>query len=951
MSATEATGPYRIGERIGSSVWKGEDTRNGRAVALKILSKQLPKDPGRRESLIREVRVAAALYHTFLVPILEIVPIGDNLVMVMSMIEVLPISKYVNGKPLSRTDFFRLAYQLVNGVKYLHTKGLVHTNLNGDSVMVTPDAQIKIGGFNMSNLLLKPGSVSAMYQQKGGDPRCVAYMAPEQIINQPVEARTDIYSAGVVMYEMSTGKLPFQAQSAADFARRIVEAQPASPATFNPTIDKAILGILGRCLFKDQFRREKDAKTLLENIAKADPEAPKFAAELVARASGTATAAQDPSTKQAILLIGEVADYEQLAAADPAAASRASARMQQILGEAVYLFNGQVLDPFGTRMVAEMPNVENALEAARKGEFDFTPDQQSGEPVQVRMLLHAGNVVAKDGVVAGQGVTRAEEILSQLPPRTLHITEDFLKRGKTGAVRIRDAGARSGVKLYTIVPSEPPVAAPSTELEADEAEAEVEMQAALDATRKRRTRNIGLIAAAVVLVVIAAAAAALLRRRPVDHATTASEVPKRVQQAPRAAKVVINPITVEGNDPALADRANAIRLASMDILRGASGVQISDTPATDATSIGATIRTGTAGPEMLPQGPSAAAAVPVPDAASGIRALLDWVAARANVAIRGVSQNPAALNAYAAAITATASDPAKAEASLKASVAADPAFLPAQLLAMRYFSTHDNVQQAAEAAKQIIAIDPTNMDAARLVARTMLSNGDVQSAFAAYKLILKKNGGDTEALTHVARYALSAGDLNEFNRARTLLQRVPPGQVTVHEPDQLAAAGRLQPAVDRYYTIEEQVPNNPALSLKIGRISVLIHSLPIADIELNKLQSSDPTYGYHLLKAYMAAHQKNAADAQKDLDLAGKASIAGDDYWTCAAEVYVLLGDNQKVLASLEKAVARKEPTASYILNDPLFAYLKGDERFEKVRTAATAAQQDIRTALAQVVI
>jgi tetratricopeptide (TPR) repeat protein len=243
------------------------------------------------------------------------------------------------------------------------------------------------------------------------------------------------------------------------------------------------------------------------------------------------------------------------------------------------------------------------------------------------------------------------------------------------------------------------------------------------------------------------------------------------------------------------------------------------------------------------------------------------------------------------------------------------------------------------------------MDAARMVARTTLSLGDVQSAFAAYNVILHRNAGDQEALTHIARYALSAGDTDRFNLARGRMNRIPPAAIPVHEPDPLMATGRLGVALDGYFKVEEQVTNNPSLALKIGRISVLRHSIPIAELELNKLQQSDPIYGYHMLKAYIAAAQRNTAEAAAELQTAWQASTPGDDYWTNAAEVYVLLGENDKVLESLEKAVVRKEPTASYIMTDPLLAYLKGDARFAKIQEAAAAAQQDIKTALAQVVI
>src|SRR5260370_12361657 len=90
--------------------------------------------------------------------------------------------------------------------------------------------------------------------------------------------------------------------------------------------------------------------------------------------------------------------------------------MQQLLGEAVFLFDGQIVDPFGPRMIAEMPSAENALEAARKGEFDFSPEQQSDNAIAVRMLLHYGDVTTRDGVVVGTAVEKAAEILALLPP-------------------------------------------------------------------------------------------------------------------------------------------------------------------------------------------------------------------------------------------------------------------------------------------------------------------------------------------------------------------------------------------------------------------------------------------------------------------------------------------------------------------------------------------------------
>src|SRR6185436_2446682 len=125
MSANQPLGPFVIGERVGASVWLAEDTRrNGRKVAIKLLTKQLPKDPAKREALIRDIRLAAALFHTFIVPIIDITPVGDNLLMVMEAIDGQPIARKVSGAPLERGEVFRIAYQLASVVKYLHIKNI-----------------------------------------------------------------------------------------------------------------------------------------------------------------------------------------------------------------------------------------------------------------------------------------------------------------------------------------------------------------------------------------------------------------------------------------------------------------------------------------------------------------------------------------------------------------------------------------------------------------------------------------------------------------------------------------------------------------------------------------------------------------------------------------------------------------------------------------------------------
>ena len=956
MSSVPTVGPYRLGERVGSSVWKAVDSRNEKPVALKILTKQLPKDTAKRDALVREVRVAAALYHAFLIPIQEIVPIGDNLLLVMDFVDGQSFSKHLNGKPADRAGFFRIAYQLTDAVRFLHTKGLVHGNINTDSVMITASGQVRLAGLNLINLLPRPDGISPHFQQKGNDPRSVAYMAPEQITGQRTDPRTDVYSLGVVMYEIATGRLPYQATNAGDFARAIVEGNPISPKALNPTIDHAILMILGRCLFKDQFSRPKDAKAVLEELGKGDPDAARIASEMSTRITSAPAAADETAARQAILLIADVANFDEVAARDPEAAARANARMQQVLGEAVYLFDGHVVDPFSRRMVAELPSIENALEAARKGEFDFSPEQQNDPPIPVRLLLHAGNVMTKDGEVTGDAVMRAIGALGQLPPNQLHLSEEFVRRSR-GSVRVRDAGARAGVKLSTIVPTDKPAPSPMTEEEiAAEELTEAEMIAAETVVESRKKNRKTLVIAAVVALVMfgGALAAFLLRRSPQTAPAASSRQRAAAVAVPAPKKVHVAPIVVEDAvvDPAVATLANTIRMAVVEIMRSAPEIRLADAPAADVTEVGGVIRAGATGPEIVAAATDTQGGIPLADAATGIRAVVEWIAMRAGVAIRGVSNSPEALNAYAAAVAAiAANDPAAAEPAVRAAVAADPNFLAAQVLAMRFFASVGKPDDAVAAAQQLAALDPTNIDAQRNLARMALSLGAVGPAFKAYSAILQRNGSDVEALTAVARYAASVGDAPRFSAALLRLNAAPKEMIPVHAPDILVASGRMESAVDQYYDIEVNVANNPALAMKIGRIAVLRRGTEIAELELKKLESSDPNFGYHLLKAYMAASRNDRATAEQELDLAAAASLPGDDFWTSAAEVYAMLGGTDEVIEALEKAAARKEPTASYILTNPLFGYLRSDQRFSALRSALSAQQAEVRAAVAQVAL
>jgi Flp pilus assembly protein TadD len=268
---------------------------------------------------------------------------------------------------------------------------------------------------------------------------------------------------------------------------------------------------------------------------------------------------------------------------------------------------------------------------------------------------------------------------------------------------------------------------------------------------------------------------------------------------------------------------------------------------------------------------------------------------------------------------------------------------------MRFFSAQGKENDAVAAARQVVAADSGNLEAARMVARSSLKSGDLASTFSNFALVLRKEPGDAEALNVIGRYAYSAYDINKFRAVLKRLAGLPPAAASIHEPDLIVATGRIDTAVDRYYAVEENVKDNPALALKIGRIAVMRHSTPIAELEFKRLQETDPNYGLHILKAYLAASAGVRNDADSELKAALAASRPGDDYWTNVAEINVISGNSAAVLPALQRAVERKEPTVSYILSNPLFQFLRTDPEYQKLRQKMVEQQNEIRTALAGV--
>jgi serine/threonine protein kinase/tetratricopeptide (TPR) repeat protein len=995
-------GDYALIEPLGSSVdlWRAEDVRTGGPVALKILSRALASNPARRQEVIDDLRQKAALRHPHLVSIREVGGAGDVLFMTMEVVQGEALSHIVRRGLPNRKQLFRLAYELIAALEYLHERPLVHGSVAGDSVLLTRNGGVKLVGFSLANLMGERGQESA--RRRLLDPGAVAFMAPEAIRGAPLDRRSDLFSFGCVMYEALTGRPPFAGANAAEIASAVLSGQPVSPMKIRPDADADAVAIIGLCLFKDPERRPQSAGQIRKAILKAAPElasvelpSPGAAPVPEPRASTagadlpihpsdllrqarvpspppltllppTAVAAAAPS-HDGVIWVAELSNFSELEAHEPSRARKAAARMQQILGEAAHLFDGTVSDTGGTgaRMVAEMPDATRAYQAGLKGELDLADVLDGLEPKPlVRMVLHAGTLTGRGEAIAGDAVEEVADTLTTVPPGRLFMTERFVQRSGGTVTAKKAAGVPGPLYVGTATGGE---TAEATAVMPDE-NSTIAIHPAPGRKPPKEPAETTVIAAAkpryvivvggAILILLAAAAVwfSSHREAPPPPPPVASEDALPTRAHPRT--IALSALTAEVADPALSERAARTRAAAVEILRAVPQLRVSPAAVAGADLFGARVLRSAAGDQIIPLHPSGrkkvGEAAAFDDAASGARSLVGWICTQLQVPPPAMTSSKEALNHFADAAAAyEGGRPAsEVDRALKAALSADPGFVPTQMFAMRVYSERRDLRRAADYAREVLRHDAGNVGALALMARFSAAAGDPASSIGYWNLTLENDPRNVAAINALGRYALAGTDAAIFQRALARLREAGAGnRGELHEPDLLVASGKIDAAVEKYYDVELREPENPALSLVIGRFAVLRHSTAIADIELKKLERLDPAYATHILAAYIAAQGGQKGRAASELEQAARAAAmgGGGDLHTSAAEIAAMTGDGRAVVTSLQKALDESEPTAGYILSDPLFVYLRSDPAFQAVRDALVAQQEAIRSALQRV--
>jgi serine/threonine protein kinase len=268
---------YRILNHLGAGgmgeVYLAEDTKLDRKVAIKFLSAESAMDKGAKKRLIREARAAAKLDHSNICSIYEVDEEEGRSFIVMQYVEGETLAKLIARQPLELREALDIAVQMADALAEAHSRGIIHRDIKPQNVMVTARGQVKVLDFGLAKLVQQPqvteseAATQSLLTDPGLIIGTVPYMSPEQLRGEALDARSDIFSFGSVLYEMLSGRTPFSSVTAAETISSILTREPTTLVRYAPGLPEELQRIVRKCLAKDKRLRYQSARDLLIDLS------------------------------------------------------------------------------------------------------------------------------------------------------------------------------------------------------------------------------------------------------------------------------------------------------------------------------------------------------------------------------------------------------------------------------------------------------------------------------------------------------------------------------------------------------------------------------------------------------------------------------------------------------------------------------------------------------------
>jgi len=278
-------GRFVIAKLLGAGgmgqVYQAEDTKLKRIVAIKRMAPRLQQDERDRRRFLREAQQASALNHPNVAGIYDVIEEQDEIFLIMEYVEGTPLRALMQTKKDFRDDFFTLATQSLEGLNAAHEKGIVHGDIKPENIMLTPQGRVKVldfgvaRRFSLGNADQATASMETLGIGMNGTP---AYMAPEVLMQKPYDGRADLFSLGLVYYEILGGQQPFESDSIAGTLASVLHKDPPPIEQINPKVSGPVAAVVRTMLAKDPAQRYSTARDVLIDLRRAQQgEAPVFA--------------------------------------------------------------------------------------------------------------------------------------------------------------------------------------------------------------------------------------------------------------------------------------------------------------------------------------------------------------------------------------------------------------------------------------------------------------------------------------------------------------------------------------------------------------------------------------------------------------------------------------------------------------------------------------------------